>query len=42
MNVIQNVIEKTYNEMVKYGWYTVNNVETTKIIETLNKLQNNN
>lgn len=34
--------EKTYNEMVKYGWYTVNNVETTKIIETLNKLQNNN
>lgn len=30
--------EKTYNEMTKYGWYTINNIEVTKIKETLNTL----
>ena len=34
--------EKTYNEMVKYGWYTVNNIDNTKIIDTLNKINSNN
>ena len=32
----------TYDLMTKYGWYTVNNVETTKIQETLNKLNSKN
>ena len=27
----------TYNLMTKYGWYTINNVDTTKIQETLDK-----
>ena len=34
--------KNTYNEMTKYGWYTVNNVEKSQIEQTLNKLQNNN
>ena len=29
----------TYDEMTKYGWYTVNNVETNTIIQILNKLK---
>ena len=33
--------EKTYNEMVKYGWYTVNNIDNTKITDTLNKINKN-
>jgi len=32
--------EKTYNEMTKYGWYTIKNVEVTQIKETLNTLLN--
>ena len=32
----------TYDEMTKYGWYTVNNVESTTIKETLNKLNSSN
>lgn len=31
----------TYDKMTNYGWYNTNNVETTKISETLNKIQNN-
>ncbi len=31
---------RTYDEMTKYGWYQVNNVDNTLIKETLNKLQN--
>lgn len=27
----------TYDEMVKYGWYQIENVEKTKITQTLNK-----
>lgn len=34
--------EKTYNEMTKYGWYSVNNVDVATIQETYNKLQNKN
>ncbi len=37
---ILNAQEKTYNEMTRYGWYSVNNVKATTISETLNKLQN--
>ena len=33
--------ERTYNEMTKYGWYTINNVDATNIKETLNKLTTN-
>ncbi len=29
----------TYDEMTKYGWYTVNNVETNTITQTINKLK---
>ena len=32
----------TYDEMTKYGWYTINNIEVTTINETLNKLKNSN
>jgi len=31
----------TYNEMTKYGWYTINNITSSKIKETLNKVQSN-
>lgn len=32
----------TYDEMTKYGWYTINNVESSKIQTMLSKLQSNN
>lgn len=32
----------TYDCMTKYGWYTVNNVESTKIKQTLDTLINKN
>ena len=32
----------TYDEMTKYGWYSINNVETNVINQTLTKLQNQN
>ena len=32
---------KTYDEMTKFGWYTINNVENGEIKKTLNKVQNN-
>ena len=31
----------TYDMMTKYGWYQVNNIDATKIQETLDKLVNN-
>ncbi len=31
----------TYDEMVKYGWYTIKNTPTSKIKQTLNKVINN-
>ena len=30
----------TYDEMTKYGWYTINNIEKTTIQETLSKVKN--
>ena len=32
---------RTYDEMTRNGWYTINNVETDTINETLNKLEDN-
>lgn len=32
---------RTYDEMTKYGWYTVNNIDKQEIQKTLNKIQNN-
>lgn len=29
----------TYNKMTEYGWYPVNNVETSQITQTLTKIQ---
>ncbi len=34
--------ENTYNEMTKYGWYQVNNVDSSTINQTYMKLQNKN
>ena len=36
---ILNAQEETYNEMTKYGWYSVNNIENTIIKEVLNKIK---
>lgn len=33
---------KTYDEMTKYGWYPVNNVDKNMIKQTLNKVQSSN
>lgn len=30
----------TYDEMTKYGWYKINNIEKTTIKETLSKVKN--
>lgn len=32
---------KTYDEMTKYGWYTITNIETSTINQTLNKVEQN-
>lgn len=32
----------TYDEMTKFGWYTVNNVETTTIKQTLDTIKSKN
>lgn len=42
LNDILSSQENTYNEMTKYGWYSVNNVDVSAIQETYNKLQNKN
>ncbi len=39
LNTTMSSQADTYEEMTKYGWYQVNNVENTKINETLNKVQ---
>lgn len=31
----------TYDEMTKYGWYQINNVETNVVDQTLNKVKQN-
>ena len=32
----------TYDEMTKYGWYTITNVETNSITQTINKVCSSN
>lgn len=41
LNNTQTNQANTYDEMTKYGWYNVKDVEQTTIKETLNKLSNN-
>ncbi|MBR3162081.1 MAG: spore coat protein [Bacilli bacterium] len=41
LDEIMNAQARTYDEMTKYGWYTITNVETTAISQTLNKVQKN-
>lgn len=33
---------KCYDKMTKYGWYTINNIDTKTIKQTLKKIQNTN
>lgn len=33
--------KETYNEMTKYGWYKIKNVEPTTINETINNINKN-
>lgn len=40
LNNTQTNQANTYDEMTKYGWYTINNVEQTTIKETLSKINN--
>lgn len=40
LNETLNHQKNTYQEMIKYGWYQVNNVDKNKINETLNKVTN--
>ncbi len=40
LNEILSSQNKTYQEMVKRGWYTVSNIDTNTINQTLNKLNN--
>ena len=42
LNDILTSQENTYNKMVSYGWYPVNNVEPKEIAKTLNKVQSGN
>ena len=32
----------TYQKMTEYGWYQINNIDTSKIKQTLMKIQNSN
>ncbi len=41
LNEILTSQANTYDEMTKYGWYTINNVNSNLIEDTLNKVQNN-
>ena len=38
LNSILTSQADTYDLMTKYGWYIVNNIDTTKIQETLDKI----
>ena len=41
LNEILSCQANTYDEMTKYGWYTINNVPNTTVVQTLNKVKNN-
>ncbi len=42
LNEIMTCQARTYDEMTKYGWYPVNNVDTSTITQTLNKVMSKN
>lgn len=42
LNEIMTCQARTYDEMTKYGWYQVNNVDTSTITQTLNKVRSKN
>ena len=42
LNDILTCQANTYDEMTKYGWYSVNNISSSTILETLNKLRSSN
>lgn len=42
LNEIMKHQADTYDEMTKYGWYKVNNVEKTTINQTINNIQSKN
>ena len=42
LNDIMSCQARTYDEMTKYGWYQINNVETNTILKTLEKIQKKN
>ena len=37
-----NAQAMTYDEMTKYGWYNINNVDVATINQTLSKVKNGN
>ena len=41
LSCILDMQETTYNEMAKEGWYQTNNVDTSVISQTLQKVKNN-
>ena len=42
LDEIMSAQEKVYNEMTKFGWYSVNNVKISQISEVINKLNSKN
>lgn len=42
LNDILDSQANTYNTMVSYGWYQINNVDNSKLEQTLNKINSNN
>ena len=42
LNDILDSQAETYNTMVRYGWYQINNVDNSKLEQTLNKINSNN
>ncbi len=42
LNKIMSMQSDTYQEMTKYGWYQVNNIDSNEIKSTITKLENQN
>ena len=42
LNKIMSMQNDTYQEMTKYGWYQVNNIDSNEIKNTITKLENQN
>ena len=41
LDSIMSMQADTYDKMTEYGWYQVNNADTTQLMETLNKVKSN-